>query len=298
MKLKKNLILASFLAISMFISSTSYAASEGERQVHVDEEALSEMAHKVDRDTIFAEEAPKAPQNEQNSNKQPVQEEPSSEKPNNQTDIIESSEGLNEGGRPLEESQSGEDKPVGNDQGENSSGSDGKNTMDKHPENSENQREDVGYNNPQNPPANKQAINKDNNLSKDPNLNQKEQETSPQNKDFSAITRLENMQKDEEIQREENSHDQAYSYIEDTGSQTGSLKKLTSKENLKSSFTDKRSNLRLNLASTSDSSGTGENSQSQFIIKPQTLIILIAILGAISSAISIALKGKSSKKSD
>lgn len=275
MKLKKNLIITSILAISVFVSTTSYAADKekpakpSEPAVMINQDAINKMADKVNGETIFAEEGQKVPE-EEGKDKDKTENKPVEENPNKKPENPESTEGSAESSDPQsqgnpEKVEDGKDKA---EQEKDPSKAEDDKKENKLPENtnqsvqngsSNTEGQDVQNNNVNNPESSNELMN-----------------------------RLNNIKSNEEAQEER-------LYIGDENPKTGTLERLTSKETLTTSFKDKGSNLRLNLANTSDDN---KADNTKYIIKPQTLIILIAILAAIFSAISIAIRGRGSSKKD
>lgn len=275
MKLKKKIIVSSILAFSVFVSSTSYASEKDAPMIRVNEKALSEMADKVTDDTIFTEEGENGKANGESK--------PSEKKSDENTINPPSVEGSGEEVKPINPQ---EQKDPGK-------------TEDKTTDNT-GKAESEGANNPSKIEENKNEkpstpINNDlasgRGPSQDAPIATENQNSVGKNLDDSNLelmNRLNNIKSDQESQGER-------FYISSKNPETGSLEKLTSKETLITSYNDKGNNLRLNLANTAE---YDEASKSKYVISPQTLILLIAVLAAIFSAISIAIKGKKPTKKD
>lgn len=285
MKLNKKLILTTIIAISVFVSSTSYASEKDKVSISINENALSKMAKKVDKNTIFAEEGTDLPKKEENNMTQDNKPK-DDKKPENQ----ESSENPNVIVKP----QTEKDEKPNNLEGQDESEIPKNDTNDKDDlEANKNSDELDGENKPNKgkvdkteKPKNPNSSSHKDNFDKVPIQGE---ENNPEFNKFESMHRLENMQRNEKKQNN--------AYIGGFDSNTATLQKLTSKETLTTSFKDKGSNLRLNLANINDDEDSTGKKESQFIVKPQTIIILIAILAAIFSAISIAIRVNKKNKS-
>ncbi|MDD7306443.1 MAG: hypothetical protein PUG67_07615 [Peptoniphilaceae bacterium] len=275
MKLKKKLMLTTILAISVFVSSTSYATDKQKSEIKIDEEKLNNLVEKVNEDTIITDvslpkDAASGKGESKTEGNKPVEEIPKDSKPEANEAVdkkVENTESIDmdkknkepTGERALKDLES---KP---------------NEEEVKKENlEETQAKEASISNTDSKP----------NPSLQNNNPAKENIISKDTSDLEFMDRLNNIQS-QEVKKP---------YINKNTPKTASLERLTSKQTLVTSFDDKGSNLRLNLANTADGK-LDRTSGGDYVIKPQTLIILIAILAAILSSISIAIRGnKFSKK--
>lgn len=288
MKLNKNLILTSMLAISVFISSTSYASNEENINIEINQAALDEMANKVDKNTIFTEVDTVLSQNGENDktqeDKKTTEEKP---KDKNKSENPQSTENSNVIVKP----QTEEDKETNESENQDETDTSEDDKDDKNDKNDKEVLEDKEKsdqidkdNESNNNPIDENEIPENQDSSSDKILEEENKSKSP---NVESMQRLENIHKDEKVKN--------MTYAPRANSNGQTLQKLTSKESLTTSFKDKGSNLRLNLANVEDYENSTGKKDSQFIIKPQTIIILIAILAAIFSALYIAIRGKNKK---
>lgn len=269
MKLKKNLISASVLAFSIFISTTSYAADKDKPVIKVNEQALSEMANKVTDETIIKEKV----QDDENIGKTQGESEPSQTNPEenpNPPSLEEAGENPNSQNPDLAKDPN---KEI---------------TKDDKPKNEEDLTK------PQDPNIKDQTL---------PETADKasgggplaSESISSQNSSLTENTsdgpKLESIDRLNNIKSQEESQGGSF-YVKSKDHETSSGEKLTSKESMTTTFDDKGSKLSLNLEDRSDNK---DMVNSRYLIRPQTLILLIAILGAILSALSIAIRGKKDK---
>lgn len=287
-KLNKNLILISILTVSIFVSSTSYASSKDNVRIKVNQAALNEMASKVDRNTIFAEVDTELPKNEKNDrtegNKKPIDKNPNND-PKTENPV--STENPNDTVKP----ETDKDKIPNESEVEDKSDIP-KDTIDDI-EDKKDTNEVIKDNGSNKNPVDKNEGPKKQNLPSD--QKDSNQAIVDEKNDFGSPN-FETMQRLENIHKDEKSKDKSYS--ETVNSNIVTMQKLTSKETLTTSFKDKGSNLRLNLANVNDDGKTTEKEVSKSVIRPQTIIILIAILSAIFSAFFIAISGKKTKNTD
>lgn len=273
MKLKKNLIFTTILAISVFVSSTSYAADKQKSEIKIDEEKLNNLVEKVNEDTIITDVS--LPKDGASGKGDSKTEENKAVEENPKDPKAEENKALD---KKAEEESSDLDKKPQDETKEKTLKDSENNPNDKEikKENVEENQVKEDSIQESNPKPNTSLPNNDKT-----NANINSNDTS--NLEF--MDRLTNIQS-QEVKKP---------YINNDKSKTASLERLTSKQTLTTSFDDKGSNLRLNLANTSD--GILDSRDERFRVKPQTLIILIAILAAILSSISIAIRGnKFSKK--
>lgn len=283
MKLKKNLILSSILAISVFVSSTSYA-SDTEPIMQVNQKKLTNMANKVDEHTIITDVT--LPKKEGGKDKAEGSEKPKEENPNKNPESQENPESGEANGEATNpENPEGQENPENPENAGTGKGDSAEGEAPADPNKVQSEGKDEG--NPDKKVENlpNQGPKPNTSLKGDSQTNKLINPGSP---NMELMNRLNN------IKNNENAQNQPF-YIVDSSPKSGSLERLTSKETLTTSFKDKGSNLRLNLANTADND-SGDTSK--YIIRPQTLILLIAILGAIFSAISIAIRGRGPAKKD
>lgn len=265
MKLKQNLIIA-LLATSLLVSSTSYASDSKAEIKKVDENALINMAEKVDENTIITENLKsKSDTTTSNQTNNKIEDKSSSTEKAREKIDQENLEKLEK----IDDKIKGT-KNKGEIKEENKVNDENKSSLEK-----------------------KESVNKEEKIIDSKKENPNEEKTNEKSK--TEEVKFEPMDRLEEINKQEAKTNNQIIYIEDDNVENKTLEKLTSKETLTTDFNDKGGNLRLNLANTrADSLQKGKNG-SRFILSPQTIILIIAILAAIFSAISIAIKGAKAK---
>src|SRR5699024_4981480 len=226
MKLNKNLILTSMLAISVFISSTSYASNEENINIEINQAALDEMANKVDKNTIFTEVDTVLSQNGENDktqeDKKTTEEKP---KDKNKSENPQSTENSNVIVKP----QTEEDKETNESdkQDETDTSEYDKNDKDDKEvlEDTEKSDQINKYNDTNNNPIDENEIPENQDSTSDKIVEEENKSKSP---NVESMQRLENIHKDEKVKNR--------TYAPRANSNGQTLQKLTSKESLTTSF--------------------------------------------------------------